>query len=400
MPTTHHCQCCNKNGFCKDHQIQCNVHPKVYYYRSDSTGYPKNQQDPKPQCLELDAGEAAIFRSVTLLAKGGYNTIWLVRLHGYFKVDQSGFNGQGNSHIATRSFDEYVLRLPCEDALLPHQITNDVAFKKFIATKLPHIPVPHVFFYEATDEQSASFIAEEYIDATPLSSNWMTLTFEEKESMAKQLAKITVDLADIPFSMIGGLDPDDFQSAPTVEGAKIFKGRFKLHSNQYYPIGPYRTTKEYILACYEREIAYYSHADTDDVDQDLFQEVSVPDFIKQLQQRRDALAQSDILDEPFTLVHGDFHGRNILSKGDQILGILDWEFAGSYPISETLSGGGIDVVDADNEELDEENTLWDRKIRDFIREEAHARHWQGSKIDLLLGNGNLELGRARVEMFP
>ena len=46
----------------------------------------ESQQDPKPQCLELDAGEAAIFRSVTLLAKGGYNTIWLVRLHGYFKV--------------------------------------------------------------------------------------------------------------------------------------------------------------------------------------------------------------------------------------------------------------------------------------------------------------------------
>ncbi|ETR96749.1 hypothetical protein M419DRAFT_47989, partial [Trichoderma reesei RUT C-30] len=123
-------------------------------------------------------------------------------------------------------------------------------------------------------------------------------------------------------------------------------------------------------------------------------------FIKQLQQKRDALAAIDMEDEPFTLVHGDFHGRNILTKGDEILGILDWEFAGSYPVSETLSGGGIDVVEAESEELDDENTLWDRKIRDLIREETVARRWEGNKIDLLLGNGNLELARARVEMSP
>lgn len=360
----------------------------------------ESRQEPKPQSLDLDSTEAAIFQSVTLLAKGGYNTIWLVKLHGYFEVDLSESVGQGGSQVVTRSFNEYALRLLCEDALLPYQITNEVAFKRLISTKFPHIPVPLVFFYQATDEQDTSFIAEEYIDATPLSSNWMSLTPEQKESMAKQLAKITVDFADTHFPMIGGLNPDNFQLAPTVEGAKIFKGRHKFHSKQYYPIGPYRTTKEYILACYEREISYYSHADEKDVEQNLFGPASVSNFIKQLQQKRDALAAIDMEDEPFTLVHGDFHGRNILTKGDEILGILDWEFAGSYPVSETLSGGGIDVVEAESEELDDENTLWDRKIRDLIREETVARRWEGNKIDLLLGNGNLELARARVEMSP
>ncbi|KAL7815198.1 hypothetical protein V8C26DRAFT_402695 [Trichoderma gracile] len=228
----------------------------------------------------------------------------------------------------------------------------------------------------------------------------MSLTPEQKESMARQLAKIIVEFADTQFPVIGGLNPDNFGPAPTVEGVKIFKGRHKFHSNQYHPIGPYKTTKEYILACYEREIAYYSHADDKDIEQNLFGVASVSNFIKQLQQKRTALATIDIKDEPFTLVHGDFHGRNILTKGDQILGILDWEFAGSYPISETPSGGGIDVVEAESEELDDENTLWDRKIRDFVREEVIARHWEGGGIDLLLGNGNLELARARVETFP
>lgn len=87
-------------------------------------------------------------------------------------------------------------------------------------------------------------------------------------------------------------------------------------------------------------------------------------------------------------------------KGDQIAAVIDWEFAGSYPLSETLSDGGINVVEADSEELDDENTVWDKKIRCFIYELAMERKWEQEDIDLLMGDGNPELGRARSEMFP
>ena len=46
----------------------------------------ENQQEPNPQSLDLDSTEAGNFRSVTLLARGGYNAVWLVRLHGSFEV--------------------------------------------------------------------------------------------------------------------------------------------------------------------------------------------------------------------------------------------------------------------------------------------------------------------------
>jgi Phosphotransferase enzyme family len=200
--------------------------------------------------------------------------------------------------------------------------------------------------------------------------------------------------------MIGGLDPKDFSAAPTVEGSKLFKGRGKFHKNECYPIGPYKSTKDYMLACYDKEIYYYTHASEGDIDTDLFEDTSVTDFIEQLNKKRAALAATEMTDEPFVLIHGDFHGRNILMKDDQVAAVLDWEFAGSYPLSESLSDGGINVVEASSEELDNENTIWDRKIRCFIRELAMERKWEQKHIDLLMGDGDYELGRARSEMFP
>lgn len=258
------------------------------------------------------------------------------------------------------SFSQYILRLPCEDSLLPYQVTNEVACRNLVTAKLPHVPVPRVFFYQATSRYDESFIAEEYINGIPLSSHWMDLTSVQKQSVAERLAAITVDIAEARFDKIGGLDPTTLEPGPTVEGSKLFKGRGEFHSQDYYHIGPYVSTKEYVLVCYDRDICYYSQAPQHgiDIDSDLFTDVSVQDFVVELQKKKDSLAAADIADEPFALVHGDFHGRNILSDGDQVLAILDWEFAGSYPLSETLSGGGIDVVEAVSEELDDENTGW------------------------------------------
>lgn len=230
----------------------------------------------------------------------------------------------------------------------------------------------------------------------------MNLTSDQKQSVAKSLAAITVDIAEVRFDKIGGLEPTTLEPGPTVEGSKLFKGRGEFHSREYYHIGPYMSTKEYVLACYDREICYYSQASHHgiDIDSDLFTDTSVQDFIVELQKKKDGLAAADIADEPFALVHGDFHGRNILSNGDQVLAILDWEFAGSYPLSETLSGGDIDVVEAVSEQLDEENTVWNRTIRGLIVQEVTRRGWDQGQIDLLMGDGNPELGRARGEMFP
>ena len=295
-------------------------------------------------------------------------------------------------------FNKFIIRLSCDDALFPNQVLNEVAFRQLVANKLPHIPVPQVYAYQSTN--NSAFTIEEFIDGATLSSTWTSFTGEQKNSVAHELARILVDLSEVQFDVIGGLDPSSLASAPTVEGCKLFKGRNKFHDGTCYSIGPYKSTKEYILAYYDKEIYYYSHASKDDIDMDLFEETPINVFLDELKKKREHLAAADIPDEPFTLVHGDFHGRNIMMKGDKIVAILDWEFAGSYPLSETLTGGGVDVLEADTEELEEENDDWSNKIRSYILDEAERRAWSKDKIASLMGDGNLEVAKVRVEMFP
>ncbi|KAI0867393.1 kinase-like domain-containing protein [Hypoxylon argillaceum] len=341
---------------------------------------------------QVDLHNIPEVNEVKLLATGGFNSIWTVKPHKPLDVSRS-------AQISDTLVDQFVLRLPFEDALLPNQITNDVAFKQFCAAKLPHIPVPKVYFYQATSQPDTSFIIEEYIDCPPLSSTWMSLAPAQKDSLAQKISTIVADLAEVHFDLIGGLNPLDWSIAPTVEGCKLFKGRGKFHRNDCYPIGPYKSTKDYILSCYDREIYYYTHA-TDNIDADLFSDVTVQEFVDNLQRKRTALMEKDIVDEPFVLVHGDLHGRNILARGDQIIAVLDWEFAGSYPLSETLTSGPIEVLEADSEDQYEENWAWGRKIQQLIQHEVVKRAWDQNHINLLMGDGNLELGEARMEMVP
>lgn len=348
-------------------------------------------------------------REARLLATGGFNSVWHVKLHQPLPVSWSVDNSslppvfqattQSTETINGPLVGQFVLRLPGDESLLPEQITNDVAFKQFVAKKLPHIPVPQVYLYQATKDADTSFSVEEYIDYPSLTSTWMSLTLCEKENLAQALARIIVDLSEVQFDMIGGLDPTDWSLAPTVEGCKIFKGREKFHQNECYPIGPHKSTKEYVLSGYDREIYYYTHATDEDIDADFFTEVSVDEFVEELRQKRHALSTTNIVDEPFVLVHGDIHGGNILVCGDRIMAVLDWDFAGSYPLSETLSGD-VYVVEMRSEELYNENMTWGRKIRAFVQQEVVRRSWDQSRIDLLMGVGNDELAMARMEMFP
>ncbi|KAI0546734.1 kinase-like domain-containing protein [Xylaria curta] len=353
----------------------------------------------------INLGDIPKVRDARLLATGGYNSVWLVKLHQPLQVNQPVSESSATPTSQTTSnhnptISQFVLRLPGEDSLLPQQITNDVAFKQFVAKRLPHIPVPQVYLYQATDQADTSFIVEEYIDCLPISSTWMSLSHSQKETLAQSLAKILADLAEVQFDMIGGLDPNDWSLSPTVEGCKLFKGRGKFHRNECYAIGPYKSTKEYILSCYDREIYYYTHAPGEDIDEDLFVDVPVWEFVEELRKKRKALSETDIVDEPFVLVHGDFQGRNILARGDQITAVLDWDFAGSYPLSETLSYGDVNVVEMESEELYNENLTWGGKIRAFVQDEVVRRKWDQSRVDLLMGDGNSELGVARMEMFP
>lgn len=140
----------------------------------------------------------------------------------------------------------------------------------------------------------------------------------------------------------------------------------------------------------------------DDLDDDVFDEMPREKFLADLQATRDGPASEDIElgpQEPFALVHGDFCGRNIMVHDGHVKAVLDWEFAGSYPLSEILGGIGIEMFELEDENL-LENEHWSDVIRDKIVDRAREKGWDDERIQLLVGEGNGELQLARREMIP
>ena len=91
----------------------------------------------------------------------------------------------------------------------------------------PSIPVPKVYAYD-TWEFGQPFIAMEYVNGDPLSSVWKTFTEPEEWDLARSIADIILDLGEITFDHIGGLTLG-YEIGPTVEGAKLYKGRVRRH---------------------------------------------------------------------------------------------------------------------------------------------------------------------------
>lgn len=155
-----------------------------------------------------------------------------------------------------------------------------------------------------------------------------------------------------------------------------------------------------MIACYDSEINYYTNASAEDVDEDLFENISKEKFIESLRTARDKLfsnVSSFLPQEPFA--HGGFRCRNIIVHNGHISAVIDWEFAGSYPVSELLGGVGVEWF-----ELKDENLLeyrqWSDRIKDAVVAKVRSRGWEEDQVALLVGRGNGEVQLARREMIP
>jgi Phosphotransferase enzyme family len=101
---------------------------------------------------------------------------------------------------------------------------------------------------------------------------------------------------------------------------------------------------------------YYTHAPASDIDFTLFKKTSLEQLVHQLRVKRKLLETNFVAaNEPFVLVHGDFNGRNIMMRGLKVMAVQDWEFSGTYPLSELVAGSvGVDVVETVDDDLEEE----------------------------------------------
>ncbi|KAL8816140.1 MAG: hypothetical protein Q9191_008378, partial [Dirinaria sp. TL-2023a] len=158
------------------------------------------------ELLEQKGEDSNEDRDLQLLASGGYNDIWLVSR-------------------PLQDVRQYVIRKPKEDALLPEQIRNEVAFLTFVRQHIPGVTVPQVYSHSLNENRCMSHhIVEEYIDGQVLSSVWNTYDESTKWAVSRQIAEIVVELGETTFNKIGGMMLDH-RIGPTVEGIKLFKGR-------------------------------------------------------------------------------------------------------------------------------------------------------------------------------
>ncbi|KAI9656749.1 MAG: hypothetical protein M1821_003388 [Bathelium mastoideum] len=332
------------------------------------------------------------------LARGTFNYVWLAKCH---------ING---SETTTEAGVErnFVLRIPQDTpSLQPYQLRHEVACLQFISEKLPRIPAPKVYAWNGgSSDASHAFIAEEFIPGQRLSEAWPQLTEHEKSTVCWEIANVVADLGETRFELIGGFATHSTEG-PTIELVKIFNGRAKFHLPHCYDIGPYRSSKDYILSCYDREIYYYTHANEDDIIAEAFQHTSVADFVEKLKIERQALADDDsvcrgIDVEPRVLVHEDFHARNILVRDGHLAGILDWEFSGAYPLSELLGPIAVFQISLPGEDRypEEEELRWEARYRHDVEAVVRQRGWTSDDIMVIMGNRHPILEKARRVMFP
>ena len=79
-----------------------------------------------------------------------------------------------------------------------------------------------------------------------------------------------------------------------------------------------------------------------------------------------------------------------MMQDKKIAAVIDWEFAGSYPLSEMLGGGGVDLLEMVDSETEEECSTWSLRVEELVAVAARARGWDEQKVDLLVMLDDLE----------
>lgn len=116
----------------------------------------------------------------------------------------------------------------------------------------------------------------------------------------------------------------------------------------------------------------------------------------------DKSAFQDIDAEPLVLVHEDFHAGNMLVRDGHLVGVLDWEFSGTYPLSELLGPIAIlQISDPDRDDSsEEEETKWHERYRQDVERVIQQRGWRNQDMAAVISDRHRILHKARRVMFP
>ncbi len=160
------------------------------------------------------------------------------------------------------------------------------------------IPVPKV--YCAFVHRGETYIAMSRIRGRMVWNGWLSRPEESKEKILEQLRLMLVELRSKACPAGAGVS--------NVNGGPFYDCR--LPSKAFW--GPFATTREFHQAL------------ANDANLSIEYENLPPDLLELFRFYRQS--KHDLL-----LTHGDLSSLNILVRGDQVVGIVDWETAGWFP---------------------------------------------------------------------
>lgn len=160
------------------------------------------------------------------------------------------------------------------------------------------IPVPKV--YHVCEYKGRRYIVMERIKGSKIAINWLSRSEESKQRLLHQLRDFVEELRRIP--------PPKDTGVCNADHGPIFDMRLP-HQNCW---GPFSSIREFHLALLDGHDFTLTSCD------------SFPG-LKEL---------SSFFNQPSgqpVFTHGDLSSLNILCRGDEVVGIVDWETAGWFP---------------------------------------------------------------------
>lgn len=94
----------------------------------------------------------------------------------------------------------------------------------------------------------------------------------------------------------------------------------------------------------------------------------------------------------------------MLAHEGRLVGVVDWEFSGTYPLSELVGAIAILQISGLPNERDgmteQEEDRWHARYLEELQLLIKERGWKDEDVTALMGGGHRMLQKARSIMFP
>ena len=203
----------------------------------------------------------------------------------------------------------------------PRVHLSEASTMRFISQNTS-IPVPRVLC--AFTHEGRTYIVMERIKGDILGSGWVHRSEESKTKLLAQLENMIREMR--------ALKPQKNMGVASVDGGSLFDCRIPSPSLRF---GPFDTIQDF-----HRHLRMGMEFDSQ-------LDPEIQDLIKQHGQTW-----------PLVFSHGDLSSLNILSRGDEIVGIVDWETAGWYPSYWEYTSA---------HQVNPQNSFWINEIDKFLQ---------------------------------